>query len=93
MIVGVGLWLGCGGGPVDRCQLMSRCSKDPIRTSADIKACQDAARNPPRCYAEKAAFDDCFLKNAVCGSDNKTDPLATFSACRAESDAYQACNR
>ena len=37
-------------------------------------------------------FLDCFIAKAVCGSDGKTDPLQTFTACRAESDAFQACN-
>jgi hypothetical protein len=83
---------GCGG-PTDRCQAMSPCPKDSPKTSGDIKACQDATKNPPKCYAQKAAFDDCFLTQAVCGSDGKTDPLQTFMACRAESDAFQACNQ
>ncbi len=63
-----------------------------MKTSGDIKACQAAAKNPPKCYAEKAAFDDCFLTKAVCGSDNKTEPLQTFNACKAESDAFGICN-
>ena len=86
--------VGCDGGspPVDRCLTMSKCPKDPAKTTGDIKACQEASKNPPKCYLERAAFDDCFLAKAVCGSDGKTDPLSTFTACTAESDAFQKCN-
>jgi hypothetical protein len=83
--------LGCGGAS-DRCQTRSPCSADPMRTTGDIRACQDAEKNPGKCGKEKAAFDDCFLVKAVCGSDGKTDPLQTFSACMNESDAFQKCS-
>jgi hypothetical protein len=85
--------VGCGGG--DPCDAKSKCSADPVPTAADIAACKSGGTSADggvvKCSAEAKTFGTCYTNNQVCGSDNKTDALASIAKCPTEYKAYTDC--
>lgn len=81
----------CGG---SECNRQSKCSADSQPTQADITACEEALKNvdtSAKCYAETKAYSDCLVSNQTCGSDNKTDGVATAAKCTTQAEAVTKC--
>jgi hypothetical protein len=90
--------VGCGGDPCTATPVKN-CSADPEPvkpTDASIKACQDAAKTPPKCKTELDAVASCTKGIKItCTADNKTDG-AKYAAdiaatCKTQNEAYATC--
>ncbi len=78
-------------GSDDPCSASSKCSADPARTQAQTDVCKAASASGAKCATEYTTAANCAISNQKCGADNKTDVVATSSACAAQNTAYTTC--
>lgn len=83
----------CGSG--DPCTATSKCANDPKSTDDQVKACQTAVKAVKdmytKCTSQIDAAAACNVANQVCGSDGKTDGVATAAKCASETEAVAKC--
>ena len=94
LVVGASLLGGCGSSDV--CSRSKSCSADPDFTESQRAECRNnLASYSADCRSKIEALANCAADNAKCGSDNKTDPIATGAAvaekCASQIQAAQGC--
>lgn len=77
--------------PTDPCSRVSKCPNDPKPMESELATCRAQFSSSAKCSAELKRSYECYLANQICGSDGKTDGLASISACRAQTETYSAC--
>ncbi len=87
--------LGCGGG--DPCA-GSPCPNDARPTAAEYDSCvkQHSNSRDTKCYAQSVNLELCARASTVCGSNGKTDAVAssnkTSTDCKQAFDSVLCCS-